>query len=160
MSSDMIGECIKIVSEKYGSVASEVDPSGSSESLINCKDLGSEYASASVVMNGCYSGYSLQCFIKTLLLNHERDFPEMSKLAEIALCIPVSTAACERGFSLQNRLKNKLRNCLSEVNLEYLMKLACGPELKDYPFEKAICHWRDAKKRRLGRLYTVKSSRK
>ena len=37
-------------------------------------------------------------------------FPQLSRLASIALIIPVSTAECERCFSSMNRIKTDLRN--------------------------------------------------
>ena len=40
-------------------------------------------------------------------------FPNLYKLAVIALVIPISTADCERGFSTVKRVKTKLRNRMS-----------------------------------------------
>ena len=34
-------------------------------------------------------------------------YPTLSKLASIALIVPVSTADCERGFSTMNRIKTR-----------------------------------------------------
>ena len=33
------------------------------------------------------------------------------------------------------------------------MKLANGPELEDFPYERGIHHWNNQKKRRLARIY-------
>ena len=40
---------------------------------------------------------------------HKDTFPNMLKLAAFALNLPVHTADCERGFSLQNNIKNSQR---------------------------------------------------
>ncbi|KAH3739904.1 hypothetical protein DPMN_046594 [Dreissena polymorpha] len=69
------------------------------------------------------------------------------------MCIPVSSVACERGFSLQNRIKVKSRTSLNPENLENLMKISAGPGLDSFPYNRAIKHWRTQKKRRLARLY-------
>ena len=37
---------------------------------------------------------------------HKDSFPKLLKLAAVALTLPIHTAGCERGFSLQNNLKN------------------------------------------------------
>jgi hypothetical protein len=88
-----------------------------------------------------------------LLLRHKDDFPQACLLAEIGLSLPVSTASCERGFSLQNRIKVKSRTALLPENLEMLMKLSAGPDLKAFPVPKAVAHWYSIRRRRLGRLY-------
>lgn len=50
-------------------------------------------------------------------------------LAEIAKCQCVSTATCERVFSVQNTIKQKLRNRMSTSNLESMMRVAIeGPD--------------------------------
>jgi hypothetical protein len=49
-------------------------------------------------------------------------------LVEIAKCQCVSTATCERLFSVQNTIKQKLRNRMSTSNLESMMRVAIeGP---------------------------------
>ena len=50
----------------------------------------------------------------------------MKKLINIAMVIPVANVSCERGFSTQNRIKNKFRNSLNNTHLSYLMLI---PEL-------------------------------
>ena len=46
-----------------------------------------------------------------------------------------------------------LRTSLNPESLDTLMKLAKGPKLEDFPYERAIHHWNNLKKRRLARLY-------
>ena len=42
----------------------------------------------------------------------------LARLAQIVMLMPVSTVACERGFSALTRIKTKLRNALKGRNLE------------------------------------------
>jgi hypothetical protein len=51
-------------------------------------------------------------------------FPNMFKLFQIVGTIPVSTVECERGFSRQNLIKTKLRNRLSTIHLDQLLRVA------------------------------------
>ena len=96
---------------------------------------------------------NFKTFCKKVLKTHTEDFPEVSRLCRIALCVPVTSVACERGFSLQNKIKVKARTSLNPESLDTLMKFAKGPVLEDFPYERAIQHWNNQKKRRLARLY-------
>ncbi|MCO5602289.1 hypothetical protein L7F22_056418 [Adiantum nelumboides] len=51
-------------------------------------------------------------------------FPNLMKMWQALLVIPVSTAACERGFSKQNRIKDDERSSLTLKTLEMLMFLS------------------------------------
>lgn len=65
-------------------------------------------------------------------------FPTYKTLVNIALTIPVSSAACEGGFSCQNRIKTGIQNRLNEQNLDNLMKVAIeGPPLAQFDFQRA-----------------------
>ena len=64
---------------------------------------------------------------------HKDSFPNLLKLAAVALTLPIHTADCERGFSLQNNLKNCQRNRLLPERLDTLMViLAEGPPLQEF----------------------------
>lgn len=67
----------------------------------------------------------------TLVLKDEllrKKIPELSKLLQIALSLPVSTAICERGFSTQNVIKTLQRNRLNNGSLYVLLRIvANGP---------------------------------
>lgn len=41
-------------------------------------------------------------------------YPNLYKLLKVALTIPVSSATCERSFSAMKRIKNWLRNSMSQ----------------------------------------------
>lgn len=136
-------ECLKIVERKFGN-------------FIDVPVLGAEMLVVDSMKSGCYRHYTMQNFAKAVLLRHQHELPEVAKLCEIALCIPVSTAACERGFSLQNWLKDKHRNRLAENSLELLMKIVKGPPSADFSFKRAVKHWYEAKRRRQMRLFVPK----
>ena len=57
-------------------------------------------------------------------------FPEMFKMINIMLTLPVGTATVERSFSQMKTIKTRLRNRLNDTNLKRLMRIAIeGPEM-------------------------------
>ena len=57
-------------------------------------------------------------------------FPEMFKLLNILLTLPVGTATVEQSFSQMKLVKTFLRNRVSDINLARLMRIAIeGPDL-------------------------------
>ena len=63
----------------------------------------------------------------------------MIKLLNIMLTLPVGTATVERSFSQMKMIKTRLRNQLSDANLQHLIKVAIeGPELKDVDFNEIL----------------------
>ncbi len=66
-------------------------------------------------------------------------FPEMFKLINIMLTLPVGTATVERSFSQMKMIKTRLRNRLNDTNLKRLMRIAIeGPELKFVDFDQIL----------------------
>ena len=64
-------------------------------------------------------------------------FPETWKLLNMAL--PVGTAAVERSFNQMKLIKTRLCSCLSDSNLEHLMKISIeGPPLTDVDFNAIL----------------------
>ena len=57
----------------------------------------------------------------TLIQEYKHVHPDFVPLALISLVIPVSSAPCERGFSVQNSIKTKLRNRLNPERLNRMM---------------------------------------
>ncbi|CAM2115697.1 unnamed protein product [Caretta caretta] len=53
--------------------------------------------------------------------HHNEQFQDLAKLMDIGGTFLASSAGCERGFSLMNTLKNKLRNRLQVDHLDVLM---------------------------------------
>ena len=72
--------------------------------------------------------------------------PELLKIALIGLIQCSSTAACERGFSRLNLIKNKFRNRLKNNAVDALMRISIeGPELEEHDFNASILLWRESK---------------
>ena len=72
-------------------------------------------------------------FAKSLITEFHEQYPDFVVLAKIALIIPVSSAPCERGFSVQNAIKNKVRNRLNPDRLNRLMFIKLqGPHIEDF----------------------------
>ena len=69
-------------------------------------------------------------------------FPNLHKLATICLSIPISTASAEQSFS-DMKLKNRLRNRLTELSLSNLIKIVIeSPEkLTDSDLEEIVDVW-------------------
>ena len=73
-------------------------------------------------------------------------FPNLHKLAVIALVILMSSADCERGFSALKRIKTRLWNRI----LNHLLTISIeGPKLEEFDFEKAADIWGAQKNRRI-----------
>ncbi len=66
-------------------------------------------------------------------------FPEIFKLLNILLTLPVGTATVERSFSQMKLVKTRLRNRVSDINLARLMRIAIeGPELTEIDFNEIL----------------------
>ncbi|KAH3851487.1 hypothetical protein DPMN_093969 [Dreissena polymorpha] len=105
---------------------------------------------------GTLASYNMKDFkelTRVFLRCYKKEYPLISQLMNIALCIPMSSVVCECGLSLQNRINVKSRTALIPANVDTLMKLAMGPNVLDFLYEQAIRHWKAEKKRRLARLY-------
>ncbi|KAJ8356676.1 hypothetical protein SKAU_G00194700 [Synaphobranchus kaupii] len=71
--------------------------------------------------------------------HHPSSFPNILKLAGIAMALPVHTADVERGFSAQNSLKTTLRNRLGAKRLNTLLTLRLeGPHWSAFPYGRAM----------------------
>lgn len=110
-----------------------------------------------VLDHACFRDYDLRTFWKRIwtlddpdLIRYER-FPNLSILARIGMLLPTSSVDAERGFSAMNRLKNKLRNRMSNDLLDSLMFIHLnGPSIDDFDGLPAIEHWKATKDRRTG----------
>ena len=70
---------------------------------------------------------------------YEGVFPETWKLLNIMMALPVSTATVERTFSQMKLIKTRLRNRLSDSNLEHLIKIAIeGPSISNVDFNEIL----------------------
>ena len=90
--------------------------------------------------------------IRCLLRTHRLDtsIPHLQHIMCTLLVLPVSTVDCERGFSAMKIIKTRLRNRLSEKNMQHAMMIAIeGPTIDRFNFEAALNKFKSKKKRRV-----------
>ena len=74
-------------------------------------------------------------------------YPQLCKLAQICLILPLSTVDCERGFSVMKRVKTPLHNRLNTRTLDVLMMICIeGPDFSSFDFKKAVDDWGNVSK--------------
>ena len=83
---------------------------------------------------------------------HKKEFPTLTKLAQLGVTLAVQTAGCERGFSAQNFTLTAHRNRLTIDMQERLLRVKLGPARASFPFDSALQKWRASKERRLYEL--------
>ena len=87
-------------------------------------------------------------FTSILIQEYKDVHPDFVQLALVSLAIPVSSAPCERGFSVQNAIKTKLRNRLNPERLNRMMMIRLvGPSFENVDFLSAARALRDMKQR-------------
>ena len=108
--------------------------------MINREDTEKEWlAVKKVVLAQGYPRDNTQKLWSMINLHHSEDFPNLLKLAEIAVTAPTHTAGCDRGFSVQNYILNPLRNRLNVTIQEKLLRIKIEAEsLGQFPFERSI----------------------
>lgn len=77
-------------------------------------------------------------------------FPNMVRLWQAILVLPISSVACERGFSKQNLIKSNRRQCLKVETLEALMRVSLlgPPDSTCIEWEEVYKIWELVKARR------------
>ena len=79
---------------------------------------------------------------------YEGVFPETWKLLNIMMALPVSTATVEITFSQMKLIKTRLRNRLSDSNLEHLKKIAIeGPSISNEDFNDILDFFKQKNRR-------------
>ena len=77
------------------------------------------------------------------------ELKEISQLVDICATFQASSADCERGFSLMNRIKTASRNRLEVAHLDQLMRIKSKQEADGaINLDKVYNHWRSEKDRR------------
>ena len=75
-------------------------------------------------------------------------YPDFVVLAQLALCVPLNSASCERGFSAQNLNKTKSRNRLGQGTLQDIMRITVnGPHFADFDYSEPARKFRAMKDR-------------
>lgn len=148
-------EKLGVLLEHYGA-AKTVEHTDSTETVIppviDTKATEDEWKLLKQIMKDSsnYSSNNLTTLWQYLNAAHGKDLPNLVKLAKLVLIIPLQTATCERGFSVQNCTKTVTRNRLREDNLRALMNVKInGPPITKFDFQSALAIWKTAKERRL-----------
>ena len=77
-------------------------------------------------------------------------YPNLSKLAQICLVLPIGTADCECGFSTMKGIKTRLRSQMSNVTLNHCMRISMeGQAFDRFDFDAAVNAWSLLKNRRI-----------
>ena len=103
-----------------------------------------EWPSLKVHMNRQPRNISVTDFYHRIFTNQnlKQNFENILILVEIILCIPVSSAICERGFSTMSRIKFDWRSKLDIEMLNILMAVSIeGPSSGDYNCQRALELW-------------------
>ena len=114
--------------------------------------LKAEWEGFRFLMLQTYSQSTMKEVLKVLVADRTIShlYPQLRKLAEIVLVLPVSTAECERAYSTMKRIKTALRNRLITVNLDRLMRISInGPDIQNFDFIKAATSWGSQRQRRI-----------
>ena len=111
-------------------------------SNIDVQALSRKFSGVKPLMCGTYKMKDFKEFSRVFLRRHKEEYPLISQLMNIALCIPMSSVVCECGLSLQNRINVKSRTALIPAKFDTLMKPAMGPNVLDFLYEQAIRHWK------------------
>ncbi|KAI5057861.1 hypothetical protein GOP47_0027876 [Adiantum capillus-veneris] len=121
-------------------------------SFINEEECKGERGSFITRTRNCFKGKSMHSAWQ-YCCNHEEwevSFPWTMKLWRALLLLPLSSVACERGFSKMNKIKNKSRNRLSLASLGLAMfvglntpKASCP---QDVLWEECFDMWKSMRK--------------
>ena len=80
--------------------------------------------------------------VSRVFTHHRNRFPNVLMLVEITLILPLSTACCERGFSVMGKIKSDWRSCLSVEVLDCLMRIRIeGPSVAEFDPQPGVQFW-------------------
>ena len=109
----------------------------------------SEYKQYKRLVVGSYANASFSSCTQSICQKYPEILPNVVKLLEVGVMIPISSVPCERGFSTQNRIVSKLRTSLSTDTIADLMRISeDGCPMKKFDFCKALCKWKSDKQRK------------
>ena len=118
-------------------------------SLIDEEDLKSEWLSFKQLTFDNYSSMTFQELATIVIMELKDTYPCLAILYKLSLIISVSSADCERGFSVQNLIKTSKRSCMSEKLLHDLCIVKVeGPSVEKFDFTKALTKWKNLRDRR------------
>ncbi|XP_053372932.1 zinc finger protein 862-like [Mercenaria mercenaria] len=101
------------------------------ESVINGNRARDNYLDLKIILKNLNKNLQEGCV--HIIKNYSELYPDFAKLAKILLVSPVTSVACERGFSVHNHIKTKGRSRLAHETVVKLMRIKQeGPSVKDF----------------------------
>ena len=105
------------------------------------------------ILSTNFSSSSLSEVLTSITTNEtlKAGFPNLERLAALAMVLPVTTATVERSFSNMKLVKTRLRSWLGEDTLDQALRVCIeGPaRLGKKELEVIINHWKEQKHRKL-----------
>lgn len=137
------------VTQQAGRQGKMVQPILDEDLLLKQKVFFMEQAKQTSAPDTCKTVQDLWRALTTKESVH-RMLSEYVKLAQIYLCIPVTSVENERDFSDMNYIKDEVRNCLQEPHLNACMHIKqCTWTLQSLPVADIYDRWLQAKTRRM-----------
>ncbi|XP_078538800.1 zinc finger protein 862-like [Lissotriton helveticus] len=84
----------------------------------------------------------------TFTVRNAAQYSVVSQLVDVCATFQASSADCERGFSLMNTIKSKLRNRLEQKHLDMLMRTKAYLLNGKVDLDRVYQHWKNGKDRR------------
>lgn len=101
-----------------------------------------EWSGLKVCIANNYFHLTSKALWKRVFIHYSDRFPNVLMLVHILLILPLSTACCERGFSVMGKVKSDWRSCLSVKILDCLMRINIeGPSVAEYDSQHGLQLW-------------------
>ena len=125
--------------------------------MVSKPEVRAEWARAKTIVRSLHYPVDQMKELWQLLTTHHSDeLPNLIKLAQITLLLPLHTADCERAFSAKNLILTKMRNRLAPEISDKLLRIRIhGKGLKEHDFSKTLVIWHQQKKRFLKAGHSV-----
>jgi hypothetical protein len=99
-----------------------------------------------IVKSAKYQVDNMPSLWKTSTLFHKDEVPEIIKLAQYALTLPLHTCSCERVFSNQNLIITRLRSRLNPKISDRLLRVRTQSKgITKHDLQNSLNRWRAAK---------------
>ena len=141
---------LKQYGEKKVSKPLADEPVQTCEPLINVDQAREEWTKVkNLVLQEGYPRDKMSVLWGLINQHYKQDYPNLIKLAALAVTAPIHTADCERGFSAQNATRTAARNRLSAERVDDIMTIKLeGGDRRKFDFMEALQEWR-VKKRKI-----------
>ena len=135
---------------KYGTEDIHIIAQHFESQQINKDDVTAEYKQYKRLVVGSYPSTSFSEICGHMMAKYSDMMPNLAKLLNCCVVLPVSSATCERGFSTQNRIKSRLRTTLNNNSINDLMRISeDGSDMDKFDFKRAFKLWKDDKNRKI-----------